>query len=77
MNIQVRNPKSETRNPKEIRDPKSELRIGTTFEPFDAFSCEQGPDQATLVLSLSGFDLRISDFLRPSNFGFRISGWLP
>src|SRR5438128_12283125 len=54
----VRNPKSEVRNPKELRKPKSEIR---------------NPQDGTKAASTShsDFDIRISFGLRISDFGFR------
>ena len=51
------NPKSEIRNPKESRSPKSAIRSEHALQ-WKAARC--------------GFGFRISDFLRISDFGFRI-----
>jgi hypothetical protein len=62
-----RDPKPETRNPKEIRNPKSEIS--------NAFDC-RGADRPKVPRSaklLGFFGFRNSGFLRVSVFGLRIS----
>ncbi len=72
------NPKPETRNPKEIRNPKAEANTR-----FASVAAEQtkAPKSANLNagtahvpgMQLGPFGIRISAFLRFSAFGFRIS----
>ena len=65
------NPKPETRNPKELRKPKSE------GNEIDCPECEAAwqlaSEQGRLLLGCSIFGLRISIFFRISDLGFRIS----
>jgi len=65
--MRLRNPKTETRNPKEIRRPKSE-----EAEQFGRpWHC--GPIGSSTVESVGDFGFRISSFFRVSGFGLRIS----
>jgi hypothetical protein len=80
MSAGRRNPKSEGRKPKEIRNPKFEA---TKPQPSDTVPA--GLEDGELGRSgsarfdgdkgSSGFGLRTSDFLRVSDFGLRI--WQP
>jgi len=67
-------PKSEIRNPKEGRSPKSEKpakRLGSGYVPQHNFKKPaQKPGNA--ANKGSGFGLRISEFFRISDFALRI-----
>jgi hypothetical protein len=63
------NPKSEVRNPKEGRNPKSEFQgMGETAGPH-----ETPPTLSNTHRAKGFFGFRASAFLRPSDFGLRIS----
>src|ERR1035438_4453911 len=64
------NPKPEGRNPKQTRRPKSEsMKLG-----WSGYGSPRLPasEQTRLLVACPIFGLRISDFLRPSSFGFRV-----
>jgi hypothetical protein len=73
----TRNPKPEIRRKSELRNPKTAIAAPGTRRLFEIGTPTQ-PDgfnqrRAATALLPSDFCLRISDFLRISVFGFRIS----
>ncbi len=74
--------KSEARNPKAERRPKSETQKANRLHPR-AWACDP-PGSGSISASrgaragISDFGFRTSAFFRPSGFGLRVSGlWLP
>ena len=65
-------PKAETRRPKEIRSPKAERELQRAQRRVDAAPGSPDPERCAGG-SGSDFGFRTSDFLRISDFGFRIS----
>jgi len=71
------NPKTEARIPKEGRSPKPEDTPGRCWGTalFAADASQPSisvPSRSRTLAQAAGFDLRISDFLRPSGFGLRV-----
>jgi hypothetical protein len=70
-----RNPKSEGRNPKEIRNPKAEVAklpgVGSALDTEAAGASVSRNDHAGRGIEC---ELRVSDFFRTSDCGLRISG---
>jgi len=62
-----KNPKSEGRNPKEIRNPKSETATALAQLPGDGSPLTTRTTDAVA----SGFGFRASFGFRPSDFGFQ------
>ena len=65
--MRLRNPKTESRNPKEIRSPKPEIT-----DAFDRRGADR-PTDSWSAKSLGLFGFRNSGFFRVSGFGLRIS----